>query len=74
MVLLMTELGTDLVIVFSSSFGTFCHYNLKPCTDMITMVDRYTTTEFNCRGGSRASVGAAALAALPRVFLQRVPL
>jgi len=33
-----------------------------------------TTTEFNCRGGSRASIGAAALAALPRVFLQRVPL
>ena len=33
-----------------------------------------TTTEFNCRGGSRASVGAAVPAALPRVFLQRVPL
>jgi len=33
-----------------------------------------TITEVNCRGGSRASVGAAAPAALPRVFLQRVPL
>ena len=33
-----------------------------------------TTTEINCRGGSRASVGAAVPAALPRVFLQRVPL
>ena len=33
-----------------------------------------TTIEVNCRGGSRAFVGAAALAVLPRVFLQRVPL
>ena len=33
-----------------------------------------TTTEVNCRGGSRASVGAAAPAALPRVFLQMVSL
>jgi hypothetical protein len=37
-------------------------------------VEPLTTTKFNCRGGSRASVGAATPAALPRVFLQRVPL
>jgi hypothetical protein len=30
--------------------------------------------EVYCRGGSRASVGAAVPATLPRVFLQRVPL
>jgi hypothetical protein len=38
----------------------------ETCTD--------TTTEINCRGGSKASVRAAASAALPRVFLQRVSL
>jgi len=38
------------------------------------VVDYITTTECYCRDGSRASVGAAALAALPRVFLQRVAL
>ena len=34
-------------------------------------MDTLTTTECYCRGGSRASVGAAAPAALLRVFLQR---
>jgi hypothetical protein len=36
--------------------------------------ETFTTTKVNYRGRSRASVGVAAPAALPRVFLQRVPL
>jgi hypothetical protein len=40
--------------------------------EVVVAID--TTTEVNCRGGSRASIGAAAPASLPRVFLQRVPL
>ena len=41
---------------------------------LLGLAETSTTIEVNCRGGSRASVGAAAPAALPRVFLQRVPL
>ena len=58
----------NLLALLSAIMDLFCELR----TVMVSLGG--TTTEMNCRGGSRATVGAATPAAPPRVFLQSVPL